>query len=151
MLAANFVTSHCTYHLPGDIESLKDCPFQVLNLAGEFRNPSKLTGKCNRVGRVLPRTSPLLGTFPGTFFISPHPSSTYPIAPGDIEVFKGMPLISLNLYNCQKLTGVFGRRQGMVDGVKIGNRCGPKASCTSLRRSSPVTTIYHAQLEPISR
>ena len=29
-----------------------------------------------------------MGTFPGTFFISPHPPSTYPITPGDIEVFK---------------------------------------------------------------
>ena len=49
-----------------------------------------------------------MGTFPGTFFISPHPSSTNPITPGDIEVFKDMPLTSLNLYYCEKLTGVFG-------------------------------------------
>ena len=34
--------------------------------------------------------------------------SIYPIAPGDIEVFKGMPLTSLNLWNCRKLTGVSG-------------------------------------------
>jgi len=53
-------------------------------------------------------------TFPGTFFISHHPSSTYPIVPGDIEVFKDMQLTSLNLYYCNKLTGVFGRGQGMV-------------------------------------
>ena len=50
-------------------------------------------------------------------------TSSYPIAPGDIEVFKGMELVSLNLFNCQKLTGVFGLGQGMVGGVKIGNRC----------------------------
>jgi len=48
-----------------------------------------------------------LGTFPGTFFFSPHPSSTYPIAPGDIEAFKGMPLTEMNLRECGKLTGVW--------------------------------------------
>ena len=66
-------------------------------------------------------------TFLGTFSISPHPSSTYPIAPGDIEAFKGMPLISLNLLRCNKLTGVFGLGWGMVGGVKIGNRVRPQA------------------------
>ena len=55
-----------------------------------------------------------MGTLPGTFFISPHPSSTCPIAPGDIEVFKGMPLTSLNLYCCEELTGVFGLGWVMV-------------------------------------
>jgi hypothetical protein len=54
------------------------------------------------------RASPFMGTFPGTFFISPHPSSTYPIAPGNIEVFKGMKLTTLNLEKCSRLTGMFG-------------------------------------------
>ena len=59
--------------------------------------------------------SHLMGTFPGrSFVISLHPSSTYPIAPGDIEVFKDMKLTSLNLYNCQQLTGVFGLGWGMI-------------------------------------
>jgi len=49
-----------------------------------------------------------MGTFLGTFFISPHPSSTYHITPGDIEVFKDMALTSLNLYACKELTGMFG-------------------------------------------
>ena len=60
-----------------------------------------------------------MGTFPGTFFISPYPSSTYPIAPGNIEVFKGMELTSLNLANCYELTGVFGLGQGMVGGSRL--------------------------------
>ena len=47
-------------------------------------------------------------TFLGTFSISSHPSSAYPILPGDIEVFKDMPLTDMNLEMCQKLTGVFG-------------------------------------------
>ena len=47
---------------------------------------------------------------------------------GDIEVFKGMPLNSLNLFACYQLTGVFGLGWGMVGGVKIGNRCCPKAT-----------------------
>ena len=54
-----------------------------------------------------------MGTFPGTFIISPHPSSTYPIAPGDIEVFKDMQLTSLDMFNCWNLTGVFGLGWGM--------------------------------------
>ena len=65
-------------------------------------------------------------TFLGTFSISSHPSSTYPIAPGDIEVFKNMELTSLELSYCNQLTGVFGRGQGMVGGVKIGNRLRPQ-------------------------
>ena len=58
--------------------------------------------------------TPLLGTFPGIFFFSPQPSSTHPIAPGDIEVFKGMELTSLNLDYCKKLKGVFGLGWGVV-------------------------------------
>ena len=73
-----------------------------------------------------PRASLLLGTFPGTFFIFPHSSSTCPIAPGDIEVFKGMELTSLVLSRCWNLTGVFGLGWGMVGGVKIGNRLRPQ-------------------------
>ena len=69
-----------------------------------------------------------MGTFPGTFFISPHPSSTYHITPGDIEVFKGMELTSLHLANCQKLTGVFGLGWGLVGGVKIGNSLRPQGN-----------------------
>ena len=44
-----------THHTPGDIESLKDCPLQVLNLAGSFNNPSKFTGKYDEVVKVLPQ------------------------------------------------------------------------------------------------
>ena len=51
------------------------------------------------------RESTLSGTFPGTFFISLHPSSTYPITPGDIEVFKGMQIKELNLQQCSNLIG----------------------------------------------
>ena len=65
-------------------------------------------------------------TFLGTFSIFPHPSFTYSIAPGDIEVFKGMELTSLNLMYCRELTGVFGLGQGMVGGAKIGNRLRPQ-------------------------
>ena len=52
---------------------------------------------------------PSLGAFPGTFFISHHPSSTSPITPGDIKVFKDMPLTSLSMSDCglpyMELTG----------------------------------------------
>ena len=66
------------------------------------------------------------------FSQSPLLPST-PTYPGDIEVFKGMDLTSLNLYNCFKLTGVFGLGWwGMVGGVKIGNRCCLKASSEEL-------------------
>ena len=44
-------------------------------------------------------------TFLGTFSISSHPSSAYPIPPGDIEVFKGMQLKELNLEYCYDLKG----------------------------------------------
>ena len=37
-----------------------------------------------------------------------------------------MPLISLTLYDCNKLTGVFGLGWGMVGGLKIGNRLRPQ-------------------------
>ena len=67
-----------------------------------------------------------MGIFPGTLFVSPHPSSTYPVTPGNIEVFKYMKLTNLNLYYCQQLTGVFGLGWGMVGGVKIGNRLRPQ-------------------------
>ena len=79
----------------------------------------ELTGCC-------PKATPLMGIFPGTFFISPHPPSTYPITPGDIEVFKGMELTSLDLSFCNNLTGVFGLGWGLVGGVKIGNRLRPQ-------------------------
>ena len=107
-------------HYIGDIESLKGCPLKVLNLAGEkfYGQKAKFTGvyPCKSTGIVVrlqaSRASPLLGTFPGTLFISPHPSffhlSTPLYVPGDIEVFKGMALTSLNLHHCSKLTGVFG-------------------------------------------
>jgi hypothetical protein len=66
-----------------------------------------------------------MGTLPGTFFVSPHPSCAYPIAPGDIKVFKNMRRtgwsISLDLHECQRLTGVFGLGWGLVGGVKIGS------------------------------
>ena len=90
-----------------------------------------------------------MGPFP-TFFISPHPSSTYPIAPGDIKVFKDMPLISLTLYDCNKLTGVFGLGWGMVGGLKIGNRLRPQGitlignlSRNLLLSSSPFLHLPH--------
>ena len=81
--------------------------------------------------------------------ISPHPSSTYPIAPGDIKVFKGMELTSLNLFYCEKLTGVFGLGWGMVGGVKIGNRLRPQDLITPLHPLSypPLTFEAPALLE----
>ena len=79
----------------------------------------------SRSAGVLPQGNIQI-TFPGTFFISPHPSSTYPIAPGNIEVFKGMELTSLDLSFCNNLTGVFGLGWGLVGGVKIGNRLRPQ-------------------------
>ena len=55
-----------------------------------------------------------MGTFPGTFFISPDLSSTYPITPGDIKDFKDMPLTSLILQGCGKLTGKGGWLRSVV-------------------------------------
>ena len=64
--------------------------------------------------------------FSSSSFVLP---SIYPIAPGDIEVFKGMALTSLILYDCNKLTGVFGVGWGMVVcWVKIGNRLRPQGN-----------------------
>ena len=80
---------------------------------------------------------------PSSFFLT-LPPPIYPIAPGDIEVFKDMELTSLNLYFCSKLTGVFGLGWGMVGGVKIGNRLRPQA-ITQIRfweLSSPSPSQY---------
>ena len=41
-------------------------------------------------------------------FSSPFLHLPCGITPGDIQVFKGMELTSLNLFFCDKLTGVFG-------------------------------------------
>jgi hypothetical protein len=81
-----------------------------------------------KIGNRLRSYPYVMGTLPGTFFISPHPFYTYPITPGDIEVFKGMDLTSLNLRGCRKLTGVFGLGWGLVGGVKIGNRLRPQSN-----------------------
>jgi len=57
----------------------------------------------NRCG---PRPSPLMGTFPGTFFISSHTFPPPPLPnPGNIEVFKGMQIKALNLQSCSNLRG----------------------------------------------
>ena len=58
---------------------------------------------------------------------SPHvPPLLFHENTGNIESFKDMPLTSLILYDCNKLTGVFGLGWGMVGGVKIGNRLRPQ-------------------------
>ena len=49
-------------------------------------------------------------TFPGTFFISPHSLNSTPTSPGNIEVFKGMPIEKLDLQQCKKLTGEWARK-----------------------------------------
>ena len=54
----------------------------------------------------LPGNTPTLdcGTFLKPF--SPHvPPLLFHVNTGNIESFKDMPLTSLNLYNCEKLTG----------------------------------------------
>ena len=73
------------------IQAIKEVNLSGMNnLAGELRGF---------------RPSPLMGTLPGTFFITPHPSCTYPTTPGNIEVFKGMQIKELNLRSCKQLTG----------------------------------------------
>jgi len=83
-----------------------------MELTGVFGVGQGMVGGVKIGNKCCPRASSLLGTFPGTFFIPPHPSSSYcmsyPFTPGDIEAFKGMPLTSLDLYQCNNLTGVFG-------------------------------------------
>ena len=110
-----FISPHPFPLTSGDIEAFKNMPITYLNLqrcknlTGEWVGISLLkNSEFILIKGCCPRASPLMGNFPGTFFISPHPSSTYPTTPGDIEVFKGMELTKLNLYLCKQLTGVFG-------------------------------------------
>ena len=98
---------HCT--TSGNIEVFKDMPIEKLNLY----DCSKLTGESVQISLLTkfqcwimlegccPRATPKR-TFPGMFFISPHP---FPPTSGDIKVFKGMPIEKLNLYCCVELTG----------------------------------------------
>ena len=68
-----------------------------------------------------------------------------PTPPGDIVVFKGMELTSLNLYLCDKLTGVFGLGCGMVGGVKIGNRLLPQGLAQRMvQELSPISPLPYA-------
>ena len=123
-----------TSRLPGNIDSLKDCPLTSLNLEWCTKLEGITFGYCEPI--YPPRTITLYKvlrpqaiaqrTFPETFSISSHPFSAYPIFPGDIEVFKDMPLIDMDLAYYTKLTGVVGLGWGMVGGVKIRNRLMPQ-------------------------
>ena len=76
---------------------------------------------------VLPQAITLNGNPSRNLLYFSSPFLHLPHCSGDIEAFKGMELTSLELYNCNKLTGVFGLGWGLVGGVKIGNRLRPQA------------------------
>ena len=83
--------------------------------------------------------------FPGNLLHFFSPFLHLPITPGDIEVFKGMPLISLDLFRCYELTGVFGLGQGTVGGVKIGNRLRPQGLIQRMvQELSPISPLPYA-------
>ena len=107
--------------LTGDMSQLSITKVDLSNM-----NTLEGTLGSRSVVRDAPGQGRAQRTFLGTFSISSHPSSAYLIPPGDIEVFKDMPLTDMNLKVCKKLTGVFGLGWGMVGGDKIGNRLRPQ-------------------------
>ena len=83
----------CWLHLspfpqPGDIESLKDCPLQVLNLSGDGRF-MKFTGELSCM-----MAQDLTHDVLAALFVT-HPSPSPQL--GDIESLKNCPLQVLNL------------------------------------------------------
>ena len=65
----------CFPQFVGDIKSLKDCPLQVLKLAGGSGFPTEVTGMlwCQSHAPLAYAAPPLtLSTFLGTYFTSPH-------------------------------------------------------------------------------
>ena len=82
----------------------------MLNLAGNYSNPSKFTGKYNGWQGVAPGQHPKNLSRNLLHFPLLTLSLKWPLTQGDIEVFKDMPIEKLDLENCEELTGEWARK-----------------------------------------
>ena len=92
----------------GDIAVFKDMQIKELNLTHCKNLTGTFGGQGARISVVASGPHPKEPSeepSPTPFLLTIHPFSPPPLTPGDIAVFKGMALTSLDLYKCFNLTG----------------------------------------------
>ena len=82
--------------------------YRCYKLTGVFGLGWGMVGGVKIGNRLRPQGN-IQRTYPGTFFISPHTFPQMAAHPGNIEVFKDMPIEKLNLKICKMLTGEWAR------------------------------------------